>query len=64
MSPRLVLLAGIFLLLAALLNGGIYQLSSESGEGPYTHRMNRFTGSVSYCRAMHCQPVTWHAANW
>lgn len=53
----IVLIAGAVLLLAALLHGGIYVVSSAGG---IAYVLNRYTGSVVACdfrREPYCWPV-------
>lgn len=59
-SIRIILLAGFFLLLVALVHGGIYVgVTAGGGDHPLMYRINRFTGKMVICEGNICLPVTW-----
>jgi hypothetical protein len=59
-SVNMILLLGVFFLVGALLQGGIYTMvpagSAEPGSAQ-AYRLNRFTGQMFVCQSGVCLPV-------
>lgn len=49
------------LLVAALLHGGIYEIRVAGGESAHAFRLNKFTGTIAYCKEIICFPVHWRS---
>jgi hypothetical protein len=52
MSDRAAIIIALGIIIASILNGGIYQISAAGGEGADGFVLNRYTGQVFSCRAI------------
>ncbi len=54
---RWVIVLAVALILAAFIQGGIYEFDSVGTGGGF--RVNKFTGSVAFCAGAECFPANW-----
>lgn len=59
MNPRVAssVIIALSLILAAILHGGVYQITSAGSERPFVWRVNKFTGSMIGCLGWNCEPL-------
>ena len=55
MNTRSAIILALGLILAALVYGGMYQVTSTGTDRPFMWRINKFTGSVAVCLGVNCQ---------
>ena len=58
---RYLIALGLFLLVLAAVPGGFYTVvAARGGDAPTDfYRVNRFTGSITFCRLTNCVRVGW-----
>ncbi len=55
MDTKAALILAIGLILASLIHGGLYSVTSAGGDNQVVFRVNRFTGSTTWCVLTVCR---------